>query len=252
MLSVAPISLKAVSFPLFIGNKTIFLSLLRSPLWLVGGLLVGNGRYGRIREYDVSPECIANQWVLHQSCTCGDLQKVSFWEVLRTSRVSCEPPPNEPLHRKLVSTIDGEWCNIHCPLSAVCVMLCVRSFGPLFSCSVCGFLCVCVTFRFCPLFFNPILLRFLELLNWKTVLTAHLPWLTSSPHPHPSTPPHPLKQLNLHLFQTVALKDWLELIGSLSLKRTCRNLMAGVKTASKRAGCFQRTFKVKVLFGKKE
>lgn len=167
-------------------NKTILLSLLRSPLWLGG--LVGNGRYGRIREYDVSPECVANQWVLRQLHTYKDLQKVTF------GKFADEPgllraTTKRALHCKLVSTIYGEWCNIHWTLPAVCVMLCVIAVA-LVLCSralcVFFFLWVCVTFRFYH-FFNPLLLRFLGLLHWKTVLTAHLPLLTSSPNPTPPT-----------------------------------------------------------------
>lgn len=48
---------------------------------------------------------------------------------------------------------------------------------------------------------------------------------------HPSAN-QPVKNLILHSFKPTPLKDSLELIGSLSLKRTQGNLMAEIKTAS--------------------
>lgn len=62
---------------------------------------------------------------------------------------------------------------------------------------------------------------------------------------HPSAK-QPVKNLILHSFKPALLKDSLELIGSLSLKRTQGNLMAEVKTAGERAGCIQHAFITKL------
>lgn len=62
---------------------------------------------------------------------------------------------------------------------------------------------------------------------------------------HPSAN-QPVKNLILHSFKPAPLKDSLELIGSLSLKRTQGNLMAKVKTASEQAGCIQHAFIIKL------
>lgn len=65
---------------------------------------------------------------------------------------------------------------------------------------------------------------------------------------HPSAN-QPVKNLILHSFKPASLKDSLELIGSLSLKRTQGNLMAEVKTASEWPGCIQHEFITKLLIG---
>lgn len=56
----------------------------------------------------------------------------------------------------------------------------------------------------------------------------------------------PVKNLILYSFKPAPLKDSLELIGSLSLKRTQGNLMAEVKTAGEWAGCIQHAFITKL------